>query len=187
MLITVIAYVIKNQVFDDEINEYLIDNEIEKTEKVYNKDTIVVHVTGEVRYSGVVTLEEVARVVDAIASAGGETEEADLEKLNLAYILSDGEKIYVPNKNEEQKELITSEAGENISGGSEKDSKNKLININIASVEALATLPGIGQSLAERIVSYREEQGKFAEIEEIKNVSGIGDSKFENIKLLICI
>ncbi len=115
-----------------------------------------------------------ARVVDAIEAAGGETNNADLNKLNLAYVLSDGEKIYVPNKSEENEniEYITSSAGENVTkGGSNMNTQNGLINLNTATIQELTTLPGIGDSLATRIIEYREQNGKFNSIEDIKNVS----------------
>lgn len=98
-----------------------IIEEAEETEEVENtveeKMQIVVHVTGEVKNEGIVYLEEGSRVVDAIEQAGGETEEADLSQINLAYVLSDGQKIYVPNKNEEVDEYIT-EGSDGVTEGS---------------------------------------------------------------------
>lgn len=178
MLITVIVYFIKNYTKEDIENNFFNDFEIENvSEDEEIKNQIIVHVTGEVKYSGVVTLNEGDRVVDAILAAGGETENADLSKLNLAYVLSDGEKIYVPNKNDSEEDLVTN--------GNNSEKENKLVNINTATVEELSSLPGIGQALAERIVMYRMQNGKFENIEAIKNVSGIGDSKFNNIKDMI--
>lgn len=166
------------------------ENYIEETNDNIQLNTIMVHVTGEVKSQGVVILTEGQRVVDAIQAAGGETNNADLNKLNLAYVLSDGEKIYVPNKNEENEniEYITTSGGENVTkGGNGMDTQNTMVNVNTATVEQLTTLPGIGESLATRIIAYREENGKFNTIEDIKNVSGIGDSKYENIKNLITV
>ena len=105
--------------FEDENSIY--ENSIEEFEN------ITIHITGEVKYPGVVVLQNGARIVDAIEAAGGETEEADLNKLNLAYILNDGEKIYVPNKNDMNSEEIL----ENQQG----DDKQSSININTATVE----------------------------------------------------
>lgn len=152
--------------FEDENSIY--ENSIEEFEN------ITIHITGEVKYPGVVVLKNGARIVDAIEAAGGETEEADLNKLNLAYILNDGEKIYVPNKNDMNSEEIL----ENQQG----DDKQSIININTATVEELTELPGIGEATANKIIEYRKQNGKFETIEELKNVAGIGNSKFENIK-----
>ena len=152
--------------FEDENSIY--ENSIEEFEN------ITIHITGEVKYPGVVVLKNGARIVDAIEAAGGETEEADLNKLNLAYILNDGEKIYVPNKND----MNSEETLENQQG----DDKQSSININTATVEELTELPGIGEATANKIIEYRKQNGKFETIEELKNVAGIGNSKFENIK-----
>lgn len=179
MLLTVVMYVVKSN--DNNMEEIEAKNE-EILEEVKEKNQIIVHVTGQVKNSGVVSLEEGARVVDAIYSAGGETVDADLNKLNLAYILNDGDKIYVPKKEDSQTEYITSGAGENVSSYATQSSDSKIININTATVDELSTLSGIGKAIAERIVAYRMQNGKFENIEDIKNVTGIGDSKFNNIK-----
>ena len=136
------------------------------------------HITGAINNPGVIILEEGARIVDALEAAGGETEEADVNRLNLAYVLEDGEKLYIPSKNEEEQEYIT-QGKDNMSEGQSK------ININSAQIEELITLPGVGEATANKIIEYRKENGKFQKIEDLKNVPGIGDSKFENIKMLI--
>lgn len=184
MLLTVVMYVVKSN--DNNMEEIEAKNE-EILEEVKEKNQIIVHVTGQVKNSGVVSLEEGARVVDAIYSAGGETVDADLNKLNLAYILNDGDKIYVPKKEDTQTEYITSGAGENVSSSNAQSSDSKIININTATVDELSTLSGIGKAIAERIVAYRMQNGKFENIEDIKNVTGIGDSKFNNIKDFITV
>lgn len=125
---------------------------------------VTVHISGCVaKPDQLVTLPEGSRISDAIAAAGGATEEADLSRLNLAALLKDGQKITVPSQNEEQ-------AG---SGP---------VNINTASLEELDTLPGIGPSLAQRIITYREENGAFADIAELMNVSGIGEKLFSQLE-----
>ena len=123
--------------------------------------------------------------------AGGLTEDADISNVNLAYVLDDGVKIKIPSNLDIDitEDPITTENGENIIE-EETISKNKeesSLNINKATKEELQNLPGIGQELASRIVDYREQNGKFSNIEDIKNVSGIGESKFEKIKDLITI
>ncbi|MGN1327138.1 MAG: helix-hairpin-helix domain-containing protein [Clostridia bacterium] len=190
-IVTIGLYIIKQTNEDEYI--YYENIEAENQETIFEEgidyekyqEMITVHVTGEVNYPGVVVLKVGDRVVDAIEAAGGEKEEADLNKLNLAYILNDGEKIYVPNKNEnsENEEYITSGIGEVTSNSG----ATRKININSATIEELTELPGIGEATASKIISYRQENGKFKDIEELKNVPGIGNSKFETIKELISV
>lgn len=159
-------------------------------------EMMLVHITGEVENWGVIELPEGSRVIDAVNKAGGFTDSADVEKVNLAYELSDGVKVYIPSKNEDEigdtttKEYITADSGNNvITGGNDmkKETKSELVNINKATQTELETLPGIGPSTALKIISYRNENGSFSSIEDIKNVNGIGDSKYESIRELICV
>lgn len=161
---------------DQEVDDNIIENKI------------VIHITGEVEEEGVIELEKGARISDAIEEAGGTTEKADLSNVNLAYSLSDGQKVKIPNINEKDEEIIVVEekAGDNIIIEGNK-SKEEKININKAAQTEIETLPGIGPSTALKIINYRNEHGKFKNIRDIKNVSGIGDSKFENIKEYICV
>ena len=145
------------------------------------------HIIGEVKYPGVVVLKEGSRVVDAIEAAGGETDDADLNSLNLAYMLNDREKIYVPNKQEtkdENKNYIEEGGGTNISqaGTDQNNSKNEKININTAGEDELMKITGIGESTAKKIIEYRNQNGRFKTIEDIKKIPGIGDSKYNNMK-----
>ena len=162
-------------------------------EKIEDVEIILVHITGQVKNAGVVELQKGARVIDAVNKAGGFTEQADTEEVNLAYEVSDGIQIYIPEKSEvsddNEREYITTSSGNNVfmEGKIMKESNNTLININEATQTELETLPGIGPSIALKIISYREQEGKFLTIEDIKKVSGIGDNKFENIKGLICV
>lgn len=159
-----------------------IDNTNQVTEEVVE---IAVHITGEVKKQGLIYLKEGSRVADAIEKAGGETKNADLSQINLAYVLQDGQKIYVPNKNEKISQYITGNSGNNdteennTSDLSKEDSK---VNINTANQSELDSLPGIGPSIAQKIIDYREENGNFKTIEELQNVKGIGDAKYEEIK-----
>ena len=182
-------------------------NTNQKNEQIYknteSSEKIYVYITGEVNSPGVVLLNNGSRIVDAIEAAGGVTDKANITKVNLVYILQDGMKINIPNqndlKNNENFEYITMSSGDekndaNINNStsntsSEESSSNKesafkisVVNINTATQTELETLPGIGPSLALKIINYRKENGKFSSIEDIKNVSGIGDAKFENIK-----
>jgi len=160
---------------------------------VEEKAKILVHISGSVVNPGVISLEEGSRIIDAINNAGGLTSEADITKINLAYILEDAQKIYIPSKKDEENvSYIIQGSGEtgiiNDSGKLEGKKEEKLmVNINMANKEELEKLPGIGSSIATRIVEYRKENGKFGTIEDIKNVSGIGEAKFNNIKNYICV
>lgn len=158
-------------------NEEVISENIIEEEK----KEIVVHITGQVVNEGIVKLEEGSRIIDAIEAAGGATFEANLSKINLAYILEDGMKLYVPSLNDKEEE-------EYISSEKTKNSKETLkVNINTATSEELQSLPGIGEAMASRIITYRKENGKFKKIEDLKEVSGIGEAKFNNIKSYIYI
>ena len=128
---------------------------------------ICAYVVGEVNSPGIFEVEDGTRVYQIIEMAGGTTEDADISRINLAKIVVDEEKINVPAK-------VVLEEGE--------ESNSKMVNINSASVEKLLSLNGIGKSTAEKIVKYREENGYFNTIEDIMNVSGIGESKFNSIK-----
>lgn len=192
-IITIGLYISKQTNEDEYIYYENIETENQEavgeegTDYAGDQEMITVHITGEVNYSGVVVLKAGDRVVDAIEAAGGETAEADLNKLNLAYILNDGEKIYIPNKNQtsENEEYITSGIGEGITNAN--NGATSKININSATAEELTQLPGVGEATANKIISYRQENGKFQNIEDLKNVPGIGNSKFENIKELISV
>lgn len=144
-------------------------NNTEENEETEEK--IIVYITGEVKKEGVIELKYGSRIADAIEKAEGLTENANIKNVNLAYELEDGQKIYIPNKNE-QETIIPEENKE----------ENQVININKANSDELQNLNGIGKSLAGTIIKYREENGKFKKIEELMNVPGIGENKFNNIK-----
>lgn len=137
-----------------------------------------VYVKGEVKNPGVYELSVTDRVCDAVDKAGGVIESGDISALDLARFLEDGETITVPS----------------IDGYSEQNSTETVfsdntakININTASKETLSTLNGIGESIASRIIDYREKNGNFEDIHDLLNVSGIGKKKFENIQDSICV
>ena len=169
--------------------ENIVQNEINEVAQEKTKSNHACSKT-----PGVISLNEGARIIDAINEAGGLTSKADISKVNLAYILEDAQKIYIPSINDkEDAEYILEDSGETlvVTSGSDqistKNEENLMININTASEDKLQELPGIGSSIATRIVSYRKENGKFNSIEDIKNVSGIGESKFNKIKNNICV
>ena len=182
---------INNEQNSENINSAQTENTAENN-TLENK--IIVHITGEVKKTGILTLNEGARIADAIKAAGGTTNNADLDQVNLAYQLQDGQKIYIPNKNDKEKniakEYITSESGNNViieENTSEAGGISKKVNINQAKQSELETLPGIGEAMANRIIEYREQNGKFQKIEDLKNVKGIGEAKFNKIKELITV
>ncbi|MBR2512192.1 MAG: ComEA family DNA-binding protein [Firmicutes bacterium] len=151
---------------------------------------ILVDVSGAVNYPKVVELPQGSRVQDAIDAAGGLKKRADISGINRAAEVQDGEKIDIPfrNRNSVSTGSAYSEGvpddtyGGASSSASSYDTAGGMVNINTAGSEQLQTLTGIGPALAERIISYREQNGAFMSIEEIKNVSGIGDKTFEKFK-----
>lgn len=153
----------------------IIEVEEEVEELIEEKPKIYVDIAGEILNPGVYVLEEGSRVNDLIILAGGVTKEANLSNVNLAYTLSDGIKITIPNKKDTNtKNILQSSMVNNI--------VNDVININQAGIEELVTLSGIGESIAQDIINYRSKNGSFKKKEDIKNVSGIGESKYSKIK-----
>lgn len=199
----------------DDTDKEVIDKDIEALNKSpqnngierYKEEAekIVVHISGAVINEGIVELKNNSRVYDAIEEAGGLKEDANIKEVNLAYKLEDGMKIHIPNNAEQEEKDIkksepiqsieTSNMSEYITTSEEKQNERKSysdfnnikVNINTATQTELETLPGIGPSTALKIINYRNENGKFTSIEAIKDVSGIGDAKFENIKEFIMI
>lgn len=145
-----------------------------------------VYVCGAVNEVKVVTLNEGSRVIDALDLAGGVTDEADLNKINLASFIEDAQKIYIPKIGEEVDKIeFTAQNSnvDNINIVKDNDSSDKgIININTASKSELQTLPGIGETIAEHIIDYRTENGGFKSIDDIKNVTRIGEKTFEKLK-----
>lgn len=137
---------------------------------------LYVYVCGFVEEPGVYTLEEDSRVVAAIEAAGGFREEAATEAVNLAAPVTDGMQIVIPSL----EEAIAAQV-------SEERQQAGLVNLNTATAAELCTLRGIGEAKAEAILAYRTEIGNFTSIEQIKNVTGIGESLFNKIKESIYI
>ena len=184
----------ENQVSSNDINQNELEqNVINQFELSKNKNNIMVHVIGEIKTPGVVSLDEGSRIIDAINECGGTTDNADLSKINLAFVLEDGVQIYIPrvNENNENPILIKEDAGEGIitETATQEDSQTKQIkvNINTANEEKLKTLPGVGDSMAKKIVAYRNKNGKFNTLEDLKKVNGIGESKYNSLKEYITI
>jgi competence protein ComEA len=139
---------------------------------------LIVDVAGAVRKPGVYQFQEGDRVVDAIEAAGGPTAKASLDALNLAAPLTDGVQILVP---------VTAPAGAPPPPGAVGSEPATLININTASATELEALPGIGEVIAQRIVDYRTENGPFASVDGLLDVSGIGDAILGDIHDLVTV
>ena len=194
--------------FDDTVltsepaNDPAADDDPEKQQSL-----IRVYVCGAVRSPDVYELEKDERVIDAVEAAGGFTADAGYEYLNLALRLSDGQKIYVPTADEIEDalaagdQMVTAEVNitSNSPGidssydGTDKDNSSNSegksggkVDINRADKQTLMTLPGIGESKAEKIIAYREENGPFSSIEDIMLVGGIKEGLFNKVRDSIC-
>lgn len=143
--------------------------------------TIKVHISGEIKNPGVYDVDKDDRLDDLVKMAGGLSEKADIDRINLALKLEDQMRIIVPNINDKEK---SDDQVHPITGESEENSKK--VNINTAEKEELMTLPNIGEKRALAIIDYRQKN-KFNKAEDIKNVSGIGDKYFEAMKDMIVV
>jgi competence protein ComEA len=143
---------------------------------------ILVHVAGWVHHPGVYRLHQGDRVVDAIEAAGGARAGADLTVLNLAAPLSDGEQVLVGRRGGGAGLVsgTSSGSGSGSAGGG-------LVNINTAGLEELESLPGIGPSLGQRIIDYREQHGPFHSVDDLDDVSGIGEKTLEDLRPLVTV
>ncbi len=145
----------------------------------------MVHVCGAVERPGVYELPQGSRIYQAIECAGGLSAEADPDYLNQADFVSDGEKVYVPTREEVAE--MDSPLQNVVTQSGETSATSGLVNLNTASEEQLCTLPGIGSSKAKSIIVYREEHGSFDQIESVMNVAGIKDGLFQKIKAYITV
>ena len=168
-------------------------NEANKSEKDVGVKEITVYISGQVVKEGVVTLSSDKRLADAVEKLGGLTKNADTNNINLAMKLEDEKHYIIPKEgeviqNNSDSTQVTSNKDNNSSNNAtQSDSQGSKININTADLKQLDNIPGVGEATANKILSYRDENGEFKSIEEIKNVNGIGDKKFENMKELICV
>ena len=163
--------------------------------QVYTKreqeKTIGIHIKGEVKNPGFYEVRNGSRLNDVISKAGGKTDDADLDRVNLAQKVLDGEEIIIPKIGQPvettvnkdvyytQKNKFDTENGyDRLSG----ENSTEIVNINSADMHQLCRISGIGEATAEEILAYRKKKGTFKSIEEIKNIKGIGNRKFEEIK-----
>ncbi len=149
-----------------------LDARVSTEGKDFEEQKIYVHVAGEVAFPGLYVFAYGVRAAHAIEAAGGATEDSDLDRINLAMILSDGQKVLVPKRG-----MFSDNTG----------TVGERVNINFANHQELCSLPGIGDVKAKAIIKYREESGFFKSIEDIKKVTGIGEATFNSIKDLITI
>ena len=148
-------------------NDFFFNEPIQESEN----SKIVIHIAGEVNSPGILYLDNNSRIADAISAANGTTDIADINKINLAYELRDGQKIYIPSiYDDDTSEYITDTPGKNVLDSS-SSSQTDTININTATQSELESLPGIGKSTANKIIDYRTTNGKFKTIEDIMKVS----------------
>lgn len=156
-----------------------IEKEVSKSnsemdEKV--EENVVIDISGEVKNPGIYKMKGRVRLYEVIEKAGGLKEEANINSINQARYVNDGEKILIPSmKNLDNKESIT-----------DNSSSDNLININFATKEELMKLPGVGDVTANRIIEYREKSS-FTKKEDIKNVNGIGEATYKKIESMISI
>ena len=194
-----------NEQISDNAIDVAKDTGVENTEKTENIETndsqsFVVYVSGYVNNPGVYELSAGSRVIDAIDAAGGYSKEAYDNYLNLASLIADGQMIYVPSEEEIESGSIergvaSGADGSGVGGvtggngggnGGNSSDSGTLVNINQASKEELMTLPGIGESKADKIIAYREANGRFNSPEGIMEISGIKDGLYNKIKDKIC-
>ncbi|RSD24155.1 hypothetical protein EJA10_19820 [Mesobacillus subterraneus] len=160
------------------------EEETQPMGKIENEEKLPIilmaDIKGAVANPGVYQVQEGDRVVDLIQLAGGLTKEADPATLNFAMHVHDEMVVYVPRMGEQVVEAVTQSTGGQPQG---KDT----VNLNTAGKDVLETLPGIGPSKAEAIIKYRETNGPFKKIEDLKEISGIGEKTFEKLKDLISV
>jgi competence protein ComEA len=142
---------------------------------------LVVHVAGAVASPGVYELSPVTRVIDAVTVAGGPTADADLDGLNLAAPLADGERVYVPHAGEVDPAAVPS-GGPAAPAESSDDAHRGPVNVNTATAAELETLPGVGPATAAAIVDERTRNGPFASIDDLERVPGIGPAKLAALR-----
>ncbi len=175
---------------DDDLIE-LTQNRQDVTTVEKNQETeqIVVYINGQVKKPGVYKLSKNSRLYQVVDMAGGMTKNAKKEALNLAETVVDSQNIHVMSKREYNRSVSKNsfQKDSEISEAKNDSGKSGLIDINTATKETLTTLPGVGESKAAAIITYREENGQFSTIEDIKKVSGIGDATYDNLKDLITV
>ena len=183
-----IVYVAINFLPSSSSSGFSVESQETKTEEASGQSALIyVHVAGEVNNPGIVEIESGERVALAIEKAGGATENALLDTINLAKKCEDGEQIVIPSKVASEESSVNSSTDSSASSGGSASSNNGKVNINTADATGLQQISGIGPSKAQKIIAYREQNGKFKSIEDLTNVSGIGEKTLESIRDQICV
>ena len=179
----------KNEVYEEsktiDINDNTKDTvQISKVETSSN-NKVTIYISGEVKNPGVVELKYDARLSDGVNLCGGLTEDANLNGINLAMKIKDEGHYIIPKVGEETKDTVVNDneyRNENNTLNEPESNNDNKININTADLSELDSLPGFGQVTAQKIIEYRQEHTKFNSIEELMNIKGIGEKKFNNVK-----
>ena len=147
--------------------------------------TVTVHVAGQVANPGVYAVPAGGRVADAVVAAGGTAADADVEQLNLAARVSDGERVYVPKKGEAPPVVSGNTAPPAAGGGGKAAAPGAPVDLNTATAEQLEALPGVGPATSRAILAYRASHGRFRSVTELLEVPGIGPAKLEALRPLV--
>lgn len=158
---------------------------VSNTVQTSNSKTITCDISGAIKHQGVYTLKNGARLQELIEAAGGITSRAQVKVINRAVLLKDQDKIYIPYKGEKVESAVTTpntNSGNNDSANSSNQAGGDKVNLNTANITELQKLTGIGEKKAEQIIAYREQNGSFQKIEDLMQVSGIGEKTFASLK-----
>lgn len=188
LLLLGVIYVAMNFFSGSSTQGFEVQHDEVQAQETEESATIFVHVAGEVKNPGMVELGANERVAKAIELAGGATENAQLDSINLAKKCEDGEQITVPSKvTAESSGTASSDSSSSQASSASSSSSNGKVNINTADATGLQQISGIGPSKAQKIIAYREQNGKFKSVEDLTNVSGIGEKTLASIKDQICV
>lgn len=200
ILIIIVGFLVLKKSDEGQVNSnQIMENKIEKsskteaqsnantnnvnTENIEADKTVTVDISGAVKKQGVYTLHHGARINELIQAAGGLKSNAQLKNINRAIMLKDQDKIHIPYKGEKMD--VSAPATNSVASGDAQTSSSdsgETININTATVADLQKLNGIGEKKAEQIIAYREQKGQFKKIEDLMQVSGIGEKTFAALK-----
>lgn len=148
-----------------------------------SSEPLVVHVAGAVQLPGVYRLTAGSRVIDAVQAAGGVAADANTDAINLAAVLADGERVYMPREGEVAPVVASSRPD----GSGASTSPDGPVNVNTATADDLDSLPGVGPSTAAAILSYRDQHGPFASVDDLGEVRGIGPAKLDALRGLVTV
>ena len=189
-LIAMLSMAIGYEMFEKKDKQEYIKNDesIEQVSHVEEKiPDIEVYILGCINNPGTYEVKKNTTIKQLAEIAGGFTEGADLEKINLVYKIKDNAMIVIKDKNDMENDETGMKLVKGVYKDDQDDDIDLQVNINTASKDKLTKLPGIGESVAKKIIKYREDNGDFENIEDIMNIPGIGENKFNSIKDMIVI